>query len=145
MDLRHRGGAFADRAADALDRARAHVADREHAAHARFERRGAVAPARAARRAVNTKPCASSATSQPSSQAVSGSAPTNRNTWRSGALVLGAAAPVAPCRAGEAARRIAVEPRQLGVRQQLDVRRGARCGRSGSATCSPRGSARAPA
>ena len=40
MDLRDDRGAFADRAADALDRARAHVADGEHAGHARLERRG---------------------------------------------------------------------------------------------------------
>ena len=33
---------------------------------------------------MSTKPCASRATPQPSSQSVSGSAPTNRNTWRIG-------------------------------------------------------------
>jgi len=36
VDLRHHRGAFADRAADALDRAGAYVADREHARHARL-------------------------------------------------------------------------------------------------------------
>src|SRR5258705_377325 len=38
VDLRHDGGALADRAADALHRARAHVADRENARHARLQR-----------------------------------------------------------------------------------------------------------
>src|SRR3954463_2364824 len=38
VDLRHDGGALADRATDALHRARAHVADRENARHARLQR-----------------------------------------------------------------------------------------------------------
>src|SRR5262245_55791905 len=41
VDERNRGGAFADRAADALHRARAHVADGEYARHRRLERSGA--------------------------------------------------------------------------------------------------------
>ena len=46
MDGRHHLGAFANRAADPFDRARPHVADREHAGHRRFKRRrgrGAIA------------------------------------------------------------------------------------------------------
>src|SRR5260370_4091079 len=43
VDLRHHGGAFADRRRNALGRARAHVADREHAGHAGLERQGAPA------------------------------------------------------------------------------------------------------
>src|SRR6266542_1181211 len=38
MDRRHDRCAFADRASDALDRPRAHVADGEHAGNAAFER-----------------------------------------------------------------------------------------------------------
>ena len=74
VDLRAHGGAFADRAAHALDRARAHVADGEHAGHARLERRRHVRrrSRRAAPAPVSTKPCESSATPQPSSQSVSG-------------------------------------------------------------------------
>ena len=37
VDERHRRGAFADRAANALYRSRPHVTDREYARHARFE------------------------------------------------------------------------------------------------------------
>src|SRR5919106_508237 len=44
VDLRHNGGAFTDRRRDAFGRARAHVADREHAREAGLERqRGAAA------------------------------------------------------------------------------------------------------
>src|ERR1700691_806008 len=39
MDRGHYLGAFANRAADPFDRARPHVADREHARHGRFKRR----------------------------------------------------------------------------------------------------------
>ena len=42
MNLRHHRGAFADRAADALHRAGANVADGKHAGYARFERGGHV-------------------------------------------------------------------------------------------------------
>ena len=44
MDLGHRRGAFADRAADALDRAGAHVADGEDARDARLQRARNVSP-----------------------------------------------------------------------------------------------------
>src|SRR5665213_4317571 len=39
MQRRHHLGALADRAADPLDRTRAHVADREYAGHRRFQHR----------------------------------------------------------------------------------------------------------
>jgi arginase family enzyme len=39
VDLRYYGGAFADRGRDALGRAGANVADREHARKARLERK----------------------------------------------------------------------------------------------------------
>lgn len=37
MDLRHHGGAFADRSSHALHRTGAHVTDREYTVHARLE------------------------------------------------------------------------------------------------------------
>ena len=40
VDHRDSGGAFADRPAHALDRARAHVADGKHPRHRRLERSG---------------------------------------------------------------------------------------------------------
>mgnify|MGYP003694014141 CR=1 FL=1 len=51
VDQRDDGCAFADRAAYALYRARAHVADREHARHVRLERRGQAARRSACARA----------------------------------------------------------------------------------------------
>src|ERR1700694_3320165 len=43
MDLRNDGGTFSNRGRDALGRARANIADREHAGVARLERKGRVA------------------------------------------------------------------------------------------------------
>ena len=140
VDQRHRRGAFADRAAHALDRARAHVAHREHAGHARSRAPPAAAPdSRRAR-----QPCRSarSRARRPRrrslrASAVSGSAPTNRKTLRSRAVVLGAAAAVAPRHAAQAGSRLAVQapPARCAAAARCWAR--PRCGRSGSATCWP--------
>ena len=114
VNQRDDGGTFPDRAAHALHGARAHVADGEHARHARLERAGeALRRALGARLPVSTKPCASSVTPQPSSHSVSGSAPMNRKTLRIGRR---SSLPVWPSRqvtASSASPGVAVEFREL--------------------------------
>ena len=117
----------------------AHVADREHAAAAGLQR----SPVAAGVCPVSTKPLASSATPDPASQSVFGSAPMNRNRWRIGARVS------SPCRAAPADRLqhavAAFEPGDLAPASPPRRSAGRRCGRRDSATCSPRGRARARA
>ena len=64
VDRRHHLGALADRSADPFDRARPHVADREHAGRGRFERRRARPPL-AGPTPVVTKPALSSGHADP--------------------------------------------------------------------------------
>ena len=126
--------------ADPLDRSGAHVADGEHARHARLERRGrAPSRVRAAAAPVSTKPCASSATPQPSSQRGLGVGADEQEHVADRALVLDAGAASRQETAARPLRRLAVQLRQLGVRRAARCSAWPRCGRSGSATCWRRG------
>ena len=127
MDELHADRAFADGRGDALDAARAHVADGEDAVAAGLEAGTAGARAASWRAAsssrvtsvpVLTKPLSSSAT-QPSSQPVLGSAPVMRKTWRICAR-LDAAVAAAPAHALEVL--VALEADDLAVRPERDVR-----------------------
>ena len=75
VDRRDDLGAVADRGRDPLDRGRANVADREHAAAAGFQRQAAVAGLLA----VSRKPRGSRSRPDAASQSVLGSAPMNEN------------------------------------------------------------------
>ena len=133
--------ALADRRGDPLDRARRgrRRSRRRRGRLVSSGRRSSPASA-----PVSTKPLASSATPDPASQSVFGSAPMNRNRWRIGRRTSSPDArstpadrlqhAVAAFEAGDAAS--ASAPRHW---------RGPRCGRPDSATCSPRDRARAPA
>ena len=137
MDQGDHRGAFADGAADALDRARAHVADREHAGHAGFQRRRGLGRKAAARRVgpVSTKPCRRAPRR---SLRASRSRARRRRTGTRCAPARSSSAPlrrsrqVTPSRPLPA-RRAARVSSVCGM--QLDVGAWPRCGRSGSATC----------
>jgi hypothetical protein len=87
VDLGDDGGALAHRRRDALGRAGADVADREHPGEARLEGQGGTAGrARASfgqAKPVTTKPLESTATRSWSHPAL-GSAPMNKKRWRNG-------------------------------------------------------------
>ena len=142
VDLRHDGGALADGGRDPLGRAGAHVADREHArpcwsrAAAAARRIGSAPLAKPS--PVTTKPLSSTAT-QFCSQPAFGSAPMNRNRWRSGQVVGVAARAVAEHRGRSApGRGRPPAPTTSACRCAARHWAAPRCGRSDSATSSPR-------
>ena len=125
MDQRDDGRAFPDRAAHALDGTRTDVADGEHARHGRLERGRQAARradrARLARQHEAMRITRHATAVEPIGLGV-GADEQEHVAYRP--LLLEAGLAVAPGHCRESLRQVAVELRQLGVRMQLDVRRG---------------------
>ena len=140
MDRRDHLGALADRPADPLDRAGAHVADREHAGHGGFQRRQAGRRSRQ-RAPVTTKPALSTSTPQPLQPVGRRIGADEQEDVADRRLGLLAGRAVAPAHPLEAAARRRRRARRSRSRSSVRCSASRRCARSDSATCSRRGPA----